>query len=99
MVIEVVELRLHGRPAHCRSQGFDPEEGGGMEMAGWDARILDRFQLPPLGQTGSSGRADRSNDLATSQAVILQVSMGKLTATASQSRHRGPRLSRGMSSV
>lgn len=38
MVIEVVELRLHGRPAHCWSQGFDPEEGGGMER--WQGGML-----------------------------------------------------------
>lgn len=78
-------------------QGFDPEAAGSKKrLAGLVAGILDRFQLTPLGQAGSSGRADRSNDLANSPAVILQVAMGKLTAMVSQTRHRGFGLRQGV---
>lgn len=80
-------------------KGLTLEQVVGVRMAGRVAGILDRFQLLLLGQTGSSGRAGRSNDLATSQAVILQVAMGTLTATASATRHGGRRLSQGMPCV
>lgn len=80
-------------------KGWTLEQVVGVRIAGRVAGILDRFQLLLLGQTGSSGRAGRSNDLATSQAVILQVVMGSLTATASATRHGGHRLSRGMPCV
>lgn len=80
-------------------KGLTLEQMVGVRMAGRVAGILDRFQLLLLGQTGSSGRAGRSNDLATSQAVILQVAMGTLTATASATRHGGRRLCRGLRCV
>lgn len=78
-------------------QGSDPGEAGRKKrLAGLDAGILDRFQLTPLGQPISPRRADRSNDLANSPAVILQVVMGKLTAMVSPTRHRGPGLRQGV---
>jgi hypothetical protein len=81
-------------------QGFNPEAAVGMgKLAGLNAGILDRFQLPPLGQPGSSRLADRGNDLATSPAVILQVAMGKLAAKVSPTLHRGFGLRRGATCV